>query len=217
MDTPLLPEGAEIYPVLKLLQSTSKVDNGKPGMFHLDVTGEVFDKVNVIFLKPTWGRIMFGRQLNDPPLCGSNDRITPSDQFPDPKAGRCVECRFSRRNYTEKDNGKDIQCFETYNLIGWLIDEGLPFIFRTKRVANRTVETFLTKVKWDRMKGLNLYNHKATLTSRVVPSLNGDYFAPVVTATGIINQDQFKKMFEELSKKTIVINPEGTAEEGEMV
>jgi len=219
MDAPLLPEGAETYPILKLLQSTSK-DGGRPGAFYLDVTGQVWDSVEVIFLKNSWGRIMFGAQLTDPPLCGSNDRIVPSDQFLNPKASACIECPFSRRNYFEEidvgNKKKKIQCFESYQLIGWLMDEGLPFIFRTKRVANRTVESFLTKVTWDKLKGFNLFNHVAILTSRSVPSSEGDYYAPVITASKMINQEQFKKMFQELQTKTIVIDPE-KEEESEMV
>lgn len=207
--SPMLPPDLQVYPLLKLLQSSSKEEGARPGAFHLSATGDIYDSVKCVFLKWDMTRTMFGKNIGDPLLCGSNDRVMPSDQIREPKATTCMECPFHRRGYTEPvDQGNPIACDESFDMIGYLIDDALPFRFRTRKLANLTVQQFITTVQWGKMKKLDIYNHVVTITSKIKNSPKGSYHIPILSVTSTIQRGELRKLFEELSTKTIEINPE---------
>src|SRR4051812_5450024 len=71
-----------IIPRLTLVQPTSQIEGAEAGKFYMNLTGEQFDEVQVVFLKVIKGRVYFVEDANErKPLCGSPDRIKPSYRF----------------------------------------------------------------------------------------------------------------------------------------
>lgn len=84
-----------IIPRLTLVQPTSQIDGVEAGKFFMNISSEQFDEVQVVFLKVTKGRVYFAEDANErKPLCGSPDRIKPSNGFGQPRVAT-RECFMS--------------------------------------------------------------------------------------------------------------------------
>src|SRR6266571_5996231 len=128
-----------IIPRLVLVQPTSQIDGVEAGKFYMNLAGEQFDEVQAVFLKVTKGRVNFGEDANErKPICGSSDRIRPSHRFEHPIAPTCGECTHSRWNGNEPPD-----CNETYNLLGVMVDTGLPFWWSGKTTAIASTKRFV--------------------------------------------------------------------------
>ena len=153
-----------IIPRLTLVQPTSQIDSVEAGKFFLNLTGEQFDEVQVVFLKVTKGRVYFAEDANErKPLCGSPNRIKPSHRFEHPIAPTCGECPYSPWNKQEPP-----VCNETYNLLGIMVDGGLPFWWSVKSTAIAPTKRLLSAIALRARTGKNLFDAQAIMRSQLV-------------------------------------------------
>jgi len=195
-----LGEEDQVMPRLVLVQPTSKMEGA--GKFHYTLTGELFDEVECVIFNNVRGRVMFDPDLSKMmSICGSNDRLIPSDRFEDPKAPRCIECNYHRRGYFEevivgKEKVKQI-CQETQTLRAIFVDTLMPFLFVGRRSSLLPINTWLSEMQFEcakNQRGLHCFPIK--LTSMVPTKASNKYYVPVITKQGMIEKEEFNTMMQ---------------------
>ncbi|RJX19003.1 MAG: hypothetical protein C4575_09515 [Desulforudis sp.] len=185
VETPGLPGGLEdmdksdiVIPRLRVVQPTSK--EGTPGKLRLNLTGDEFDQLTVVFIKATKGRVLFDREnLGSPPLCGSLDRVRPSNFFESPISDRCGQCPMA--GWT-KDNGRNAppECNESYTLLGLDVDNRIPFFFQTRSTGIRPTKLFLSAVFFQaKRRNADLVDFQVTLKTKETVGEKGKFYVPV--------------------------------------
>lgn len=111
-----------IVPRLMLVRPTGQLDGVEVGMFYLNLTGEQFAEVEVVFLRVSKGRVHFADANERQAIYGSADGIMPLPRFEPPMAPTCAECACSRWNGKEPP-----PCSKRYNLLGAMLETGQPF------------------------------------------------------------------------------------------
>ena len=74
--------GDLVIPRYKIVQPTSK--EGTPGLFRNNLTNEERDKVNVVVLAATKGRVCWSENIEEDPVCRSSDGLNPSKDVEKP-------------------------------------------------------------------------------------------------------------------------------------
>src|SRR3990167_7225689 len=135
-----------VLPFRALVQGVSrKADVSKAGQFwdELSNTYKPEMLVSLIALRRT--RTLFNRaNFTDPPVCSSNDAITPREsvQFKGEQTGpTCEDCSFSQWGSGE---GQGQACDFTYNLICYDLDDQDTFILRVGGVSRGAWKKYLT-------------------------------------------------------------------------
>jgi len=163
-----------VIPRMTIVQPTS--EEGTPGTFRFNLTGDEYIVMKVVFLKASKGRVLFDNDdLTAGPRCGSNDRIRPSDHFESPIAEACAECPLS-----QWDNRTPPECNETYTLLGLDSETLIPFFFQVKSTAIRPAKMFLSAValKGRKLKAA-LCDFEVTLKLKEVKGEKGKYYVPI--------------------------------------
>lgn len=188
-----------IIPRLVLVQPTSQIESVEAGKFYLNLTAEQFDEVQAVFLKVTKGRVYFAEDANErKPLCGSPDRIKPSHRFEQPIAPTCGECPYSRWNKQEPPI-----CNETYNLLGIMVDGGLPFWWSVKSTAIAPTKRFLSAIALRARMGKNLFDAQVTIRSQLVAQPGKKYHIPVCTLTWLKDSSLYRDLYEHYAHEEI--------------
>lgn len=189
-----------IMPRLILLQPTSDEDGA--GKFYLGLTGEKFDSLDVVFFSNSRGRVMFDPDMSKGiSICGSDNRVTPSARYESPKSDKCVDCKFSKRDYYEeivvgKDKVREF-CSETQILKGMIIDTLTPFIFSARRTALLPINMFLSGVLFDAKKfNKPLCCFPVKLSSDIPKKAKTKYYVPVIERLGMIEREEFLAMMK---------------------
>jgi hypothetical protein len=186
-----------IIPRLVLVQPTSQIEGVLPGMFYLNITGEQFESLEVVFLKVTKGRVNFREDATDrKPICGSNDRIKPSSRFDPPMAPACAECSCSRWNGKEPP-----ECPETYNLLGLFTDSQLPFWWSVKSTAMTPTKRFLSAIALRPEK--NLFDAKIAMKSQLVAQPGKKYHVPGYTLSWLKDSSLYADLYAKYSHEEI--------------
>ena len=209
--------GAEdiIMPRLSLIQNTNQDsrNNKDAGTYYFQLTNEVFETVNVILFKNTLGRIMFDPdRAKAMAICGSNDRIDPSNRFEKPQADHCNQCRFSRPRYVEQvDIGSGVMkpkaCDETIPVIGCFEDSMMPFQFTAKRTAATVMREFLSAISFQvnlanvsrkikKLPLISLHNYVVGLSSKLVTKKGNSYYIPQMKIVKKVEDESFNAIFE---------------------
>jgi len=194
----LTPEDL-IIPRLTLVQPTSQIEGIEAGKFCLNLTGEEFDTLDVVFLKVTKGRIYFPEGSTDQkPVCGSQDRLKPSPRFEQPVAETCESCFYANWNGKEPP-----VCNETLNLLGVMVDAGLPFWWSVKSTAIAPTKRFLSAIALRSRAGKNLFDAQATITSQLVTQPGKKFFLPRFTLTWIDDASGYRELYEQYASEEI--------------
>jgi hypothetical protein len=207
-----------IIPRLTLVQPTSQIDGIESGKFYMNLTGEEFDQVEAVFLKVTKGRVYFSEEATErKPVCGSSDRIKPSARFEPPAAPACKECLFSRWNGKEPP-----PCNESYNLLGVMMETGLPFWWSVKSTAIAPTKRFVSAIALRARMGKNLFDAKATIKSQLVTLPGKKYHVPVYALTWLKDSSAYRDLYEHYAREEVertfmaeeAKNPDGADREG---
>lgn len=150
-------------PLLKLVQSTSRIDGAAEhmGEWHNSVTGEFEANPELLMIGIAKGRVMFPATYNadNKPLCGSNDNIEPREEYRgveikavnvdehgDPVVvsitipPKCAECPFSQ--WGEKTPPR---CQEVATFAG-MQKEGMPVLIQVKSTGMKNVSSLKTMI-----------------------------------------------------------------------
>ena len=74
--------GDLVIPRYKIVQPTSK--EGTPGLFRNNLTNEEKDRINVVVLAATKGRVCWSENIEEDPVCRSSDGLNPSGDVEKP-------------------------------------------------------------------------------------------------------------------------------------
>jgi hypothetical protein len=194
----LAPED-QVMPRLALLQPTS--DHEGAGKFYFSLTGETFDKVECVIFSNARGRVMFDPDISKRvSICGSDDRLIPSDRFEKPKSNDCMKCSFSNRNYTEKvivgNKEIDMYCSETMTLRAMFVDSLMPFLFVGRRSSIFAVNEFLSVMQFETVKHRKpLCCFPIRMTTKLGKGAN-KYWVPVIERLPMIEREEFVAMMK---------------------
>lgn len=187
-----------VMPRLQLVQPTSQREGA--GKFYFSLTGELFEQVECVVFSNQRGRVMFDPDMTkQETLCGSGDRIVPSDRYQPPQAERCVECKFSKRGYQEEIliSGRKVMkfCSETQALKCMFVDSLFPFIFVGRRTSLQPVNEFLSYMQYECVKTKSpLCCFPIRITSELVQKANQKYYIPKIEKLGHIEKSEFITM-----------------------
>jgi len=182
-------------PLLKLVQSTSKMDgaDGHLGEWHNSVTGDFTANPELLMIGVAKGRIMFPREYSaeNKPLCGSDDGLKPredyvgeiikavsEDEQGDPVVVSvalppvCAGCPFS-----EWVDDKPPRCSEVATFAGMLA-EGLPALVQIRSSGMKNAPNLKTLI------AANGIRKAIRLGSVRESNDTGVYYVPVFTVGG---------------------------------
>jgi hypothetical protein len=147
-----------VIPRVKIVQAMS--EEGTQGKFRINLTGDEFDSMNVVFLKFSKGRVYFPKDSDaDEPTCKSNDGALPASTIEAPIAAKCETCPLSQ--WSDK---KPPQCSETYNFLGVTVEDLFPFWLSLKGMSISPTKRFLSSVKIaSKAKGRKLWQAQTTI------------------------------------------------------
>jgi hypothetical protein len=188
-----------IIPRLTLIQPTSQIDGVEAGKFYMNLTGDEYSEVEVVFLKVMKGRIYFAEDGADrKALCGSADRVKPSPRFNPPMAPACAECPSARWNGKEPPD-----CSETYNLLGVTVETGLPFWWSVKSTAIAPTRRFLSAIALRAHTGKNLFDAQVLLKSQLVTLPGKKFHKPVYSITWLKDSSAYRALYDRYAKEEI--------------
>ena len=150
-------------------------EEGTPGTYRLNLTGEEYTELKVVFIKAGKGRVMFSEDLSEGAVCGSSDRIIPHPHFENPMSDDCANCVHS-----EWQGRKPPPCNESYTLLGLDTETMVPFFFQTRSTGIRPTKMFLSAVFLkSKQKKADLCDFEVTLKLREMKGDKGKYYVPV--------------------------------------
>ncbi len=188
-----------IIPRLTLVQPTSQIDGVAAGKFYMNLTGEEFDEVHMVFLKASKGRVCFDEDTNErKPICGSSDGIKPSPRYNPPQAPTCRECGRSRWNGNEPSD-----CNDTFNLLGVIVDGQFPFWWSVKSTAIAPTKRFLSAIALRSRKGKSLFDAQVTMKSQLVTLPGKKYYVPVYSLTWLQDAAEYRALYEQYAREEI--------------
>ncbi len=188
-----------IIPRLTLVQPTSQIDGVEAGKFYMNLTGEEFSELDVVFLKVMKGRIYFAEDGADrKAVCGSSDRVKPSPRFQPPMAPACAECSSARWNGKEPPD-----CSETYNLLGVTVETGLPFWWSVKSTAIAPTKRFLSAIALRAHTGKNLFDAQVSMKAQLVTSPGKKFHKPVYSITWLKDSSAYRALYDRYAKEEI--------------
>lgn len=197
-----VPEGMEdisrddlVIPRLRIVQPVS--EEGTAGNYLLNITGEEFETLDVVFFKFSKGRVYFSDNLKEGVLCGSHDRKTPSGYIETPMAESCLNCIYAQ--WGKKDDGKPIppSCAETYNMLGYIVSDGMPFFISFKGTAIRPVKLFLSGIAFRGRKArADMRQFQVTMGLKQNSNEKGKFFVPTFSAPELLKDDPFAAEFD---------------------
>jgi hypothetical protein len=179
-----------IIPRLMLVQPTSQLDGVEVGTSYLNLTGEQFAEIEVVFLRVSKGRVHFADANERNPSCGSADGIMPLPRFEPPMAPTCAECACSRCNGKEPP-----PCNETYNLLGVMLETGLPFWWSVKSTAIAPTRRLLSSIALRARMGKHLFDAQVTMKSQLVTLPGKKYYVPLYAATWLKDSSRYRDLY----------------------
>ena len=170
--------GDLVIPRYKIVQPTSK--EGTVGTFKNNLTNEETDKINVVVLAASKGRVCWSENLDEDPICRSSDGIHPSDNVETPvneicgtkENGKRFEPVCSNAMWGEKKDERPL-CNEVVNLLCVGKDDMVPFFISLHGTQLKPVRAYLSAVGLRRR---SLYEYQATLRLKEVSNGKGKFF-----------------------------------------
>ena len=197
-----------VIPQLRIAQPTSQVDI-TPGRFYDTLSGESWDEITVVFLKSSWGRVLFHEELGEGVVCRSMDRVRPSDRIENPPAEFCHECPHSKWI-----DGNPPKCKE--QLINFLLkvnedfSEVQPYIFTVHGANLKPLKTLISLMVARRQP---LYSKVIHMKTNMVVGEKGKYFVVKYTIQGDVPAEVLSQ-FREMSKQYTSSVAEEVLDEG---
>ena len=159
------------------MQPTSK--EGTPGLFRNNLTNEEKDKVNVVVLAATKGRVCWSENIEEDPICRSSNGLHPSSDVEKPFDQVCGTKENGKRfepvcaNAQWKEKSERPVCDEVINLLCLSRDDQVPFFISLHGMQLRPVRAFLSAIG---LRKKSLYEYQATLSLREKSNGKGKFF-----------------------------------------
>ena len=193
-----------ILPQLKIRQPTSDVDEVPEGRFYNVLTNEHWEKVYAIFLRSSWGRIYYDRELGAM-ICKSINRIEPAPSIENPPSSVCATCEFSRW-----ENNEPPKCREVlYNILlvspeepGEKLDLDLfsPYLMTVGGTSLRPMRAFVSGLVARRKP---IYSVIAELSTEKRSGNVGKYYVLKVSVVKELSDEELQKIREAKSIYTM--------------
>lgn len=196
-----------IIPRIKIVQPTSQ--NGTPGKFISNLTGEEYDELKVVFLKATKGRVYWeSLDLEADPICRSSDGYSPDPNLEEPVDSICGKREGNRfvpvcpkALWTEDPP----ECKGTYNLLAIDQSSGMPFWISLHGLQISPTKRFISGMI---LKKRNLFDARVTLRLTEVKAPKGKCF--VISFEDIEElsdkeKESYRKLYEELNMADIEV------------
>jgi hypothetical protein len=155
-----------ILPTVKLVQGVSRLaDSKQAGRFWHAISGEYRDELLVAILAMSRSRSLFGASFDQPPICASDDAVTPRQpvEVDDFVTGpTCAECRLSQWGTAQEGRGRGQACRFSYNLLCLDLDDRQPFILRISGASLKAWRQYLTD---GRLKAVPAYGLETRVSS----------------------------------------------------
>jgi hypothetical protein len=169
-----------ILPRLKIVQPISQ--EGTPGKFRLNLTGQEWDELRVVPLRYQPGRVLWGDDLKSlDPICRSLDGEVPDAAIQKPVSTICTERRGQDRiaacPAAMWTGSTRPACAQTYGFIFLAVEDGFPFAMTLTRSSAQTARSILSVAQLCAATHA-LWDHELTLTLREIRGEKGKYFAP---------------------------------------
>ena len=127
-------------------KNTKEYDAGKFSIENMQK-----ETIKFVWLGLSLSRIKFPKydpkNPNQKPLCKSNDGKLPSGGE-EVQPGPCKTCPFQEWQIDGVGKSYPPKCSKVYNMLGWDIDEDMPFILPIKKTAIKYLKRIKSKLKW---------------------------------------------------------------------
>ena len=204
-----------IIPRMSIVQPTS--EEGTPGTYRLNLTGDEFNEVTCVFLKQGKGRVLFAENREDGVVCASGDRIKPSNHFIDQDTAMaltCADCQM--KEWTGENQKTAPKCKETFILLGLDVENGIPFWLQLKSSALKPARMFISAAAFRIQKfKIKLCDIQVTLTTKEVKGQQGKYFVPVFGKMVHLKDQPFRGEAEIYGKESVSFEDKKPESEGE--
>lgn len=178
-------DGETLPSYIELVQRTSQVDGAIPGKFRDKESNQHFDSLELIPLQFSTSRVLFppGGDLNQEPLCRSNDGIVPALKVLQPQASSCSNCSQSSWDGYVKGSGVGIpQCKEKMRLLFIDRETNLPYYLTVGGRSIQPMKSFYRTLKKyhtiAKAKGevVNIFDFATTIRPLAIKGPKGSYF-----------------------------------------
>lgn len=165
-----------IIPRYKICQPTSQ--QGTAGTFKNNLTGEEAETLNIVALAASKGRVLWGEDIDQDPLCRSSNGLVPSENVENPVSEICGIKENGKRFDPTCENalwGVDRErpmCNETINLLCIGKNDLVPFFISLHGTQMKPVRAFLSAVGLRRR---SLYEYSATLKLKETTTARGNF------------------------------------------
>lgn len=169
--------GDLVIPRYKIVQPTSK--EGTPGVFKNNLTNEEKDRINVVVLAASKGRVCWGENIEEDPVCRSSDGLMPSEEVERPINPVCGTKENGKRfepvcpNAVWQDNNQRPACDEVINLLCVNRDDQVPFFISLHGMQLKPVRAYLSAIGLRRK---SLHEFQTTLTLKETTNHKGKFF-----------------------------------------
>jgi hypothetical protein len=199
--------GDLVIPRYKIVQPTSK--EGTPGTFKNNLTNDETDKVNVVVLAASKGRVCWGENLEEDPICRSSDGLLPSDNVENPVNEICGNKENGQRfepvcsNAKWGENNERPLCNEVINLLCVGKDDLVPFFISLHGTQLKPVRAYLSALG---LRKKSLYEYQSTLGLKEASNNKGKFY--VIQFTNLKEnkpeeKEAFRAMYFQFAGHTI--------------
>lgn len=199
--------GDLVIPRYKIVQPTSK--EGTPGRFKNNLTNEEIEKLNVVVLAASKGRVCWSENLEEDPICRSSDGLRPSETVESPFSEICGRKENGKRfepvcscaHWGEKNERP--ACNEVINLLCVGYDDQVPFFISLHGTQLKPVRAFLSALGLRRK---SLYEYQATMNLKETSNHKGKFYVIQFENLKENKADQkefFRSLFFQYSGHTI--------------
>lgn len=158
----------------------------KPGWYRDTVSGEEHESVRAHFVLWTRGRVYFENGGDSLPRCKSADGAGPSPDVVEPVSPQCGEwdehglfvprCRLAVWHTGDGERRSPV-CKDSWNLLGIVQEDGLPFWIGIKGASLKPTRQFLTMCHARiRMQRVHLFQCAISLASTLVENQHGQFY-----------------------------------------
>jgi len=183
-------------PRIDLLQAMSdavEAGEGKPGQFRLNVTGQLFDEMDIMVVLVTKGKVNF---VDREVFCRSFDGVNSDPQVSTQVQELCEDCPALQWG----ENNEPPACSETYNAFMVIVTEGdyygTPFWFTAKRTSLKPFRAQVLQPLKFRKPGLACA-FKFHLKAVTKQGPKGSYYVPQFKLLEHTSEKEFKAAREQ--------------------
>jgi len=199
-----LDAGDLIIPRLTVTQpSTPDVEADQIGKFYINITGDYYDKMRLVTLKLTKGRILWPEKYSkdNDPLCRSHNFATPANdiQGASPMSHSCQVIPGSKdhhcpyANWSADKKGKPIapRCQEIWNLLVLDLDSYMPMFLSLKSTSIKPLRRHFSAINiLSQAKRVPMWHLAFDVALKMETNDSGKFYVPVFSSPGPVEKEE---------------------------